>query len=432
MTVSDTVTTSFDSFTLLDTHWISGYESAWFSNATEAENWLDYGTDLNTMSASGTEDTTGDSFTFVDTDSSSDEYVLNKTVDGQYNAVVTQIDNAINYMSGKTSTGPSGSSYTYYTSSTFSDVDNGSGDVTAMGVVTPFAFSTTTTLTNVLEVSSPPVATVTVEAVSGSSNTGGIPSGANVTETTTAGHADTVGNSVAEKLGNYNVYHAVHDGANEPTLDSSQSVVSALGGQDANAMEFVGPEVHAAPNAANNALVIDEGWSGASPITPWVSHPAAIGYRRQGAISIGSGSGIHIKTIAAVAPEFDSGMNDGTDGQEQERVANFYTGAEENPTSAKSAPTPRAEEQTGGIGGPGGGPSMGGIMDPSSGKEPTWTPAFNPYSGHGYYNPFAGWSLPSFWPFGGGDDGGTGGIPNLAIQGPNRCSEQCELVRERL
>ena len=171
-------------------------------------------------------------------------------------------------------------------------------------------------------------------------------------------------------------------------------------------MEFVGPEVHAAPNAANNALVIDEGWSGASPITPWVSHPAAIGYRRQGAISIGSGS--HIKTIAAVAPEFDSGMNDGTDGQEQERVANFYTGAEENPTSAQSAPTPRAEEQTGGIGGPGGGPSMGGITDPSSGKEPTWTPAFNPYSGHGYYNPFAGWSLPSFWPFGGGDDGGTG------------------------
>ena len=97
--------------------------------------------------------------------------------------------------------------------------------------------------------------------------------------------------------------HAVHDGANEPTLDSSQSVVSALGGQDANAMEFVGPEVHAAPNAANNALVIDEGWSGASPITPWVSHPAAIGYRRQGAMSISSGSGSHIKTIAAVAPE---------------------------------------------------------------------------------------------------------------------------------
>ena len=68
-----------------------------------------------------------------------------------------------------------------------------------------------------------------------------------------------------------------------------------------------------------------------------------------------------------------------------------------------------AQEQTGGIGAPGRGPSMGGITDPSSGKEPTWTPAFNPYSGHGHYNPFAGWSWPSFWPFGGGGSGGAGG-----------------------
>ncbi len=60
----------------------------------------------------------------------------------------------------------------------------------------------------------------------------------------------------------------------------------------------------------------------------------------------------------------------------------------------------------------GGSPSMGGITDPSSGREPNWTPAFNPYSGHGNYNPFAGWAWPSFGPFGGGDDGGTGGIPN--------------------
>jgi hypothetical protein len=39
-------------------------------------------------------------------------------------------------------------------------------------------------------------------------------------------------------------------------------------------------------------------------------------------------------------------MNDGTDGQELERVANFYTGTEENPTSAQSAPTPRAAQDT--------------------------------------------------------------------------------------
>ncbi len=177
-------------------------------------------------------------------------------------------------------------------------------------------------------------------------------------------------------------------------------------------MEFVGPEVHVAPNATNTAMVVDEGWSGASPITSWVSHPSAIGYRRQGALTIGSGSGAHTLTIEAVAPEFDSGMNDGTDGQELERTANFFTGAEENPTSAQSAPTPRAGQQTSGMGAPGDVPSTRGIMGPSSGQEPTWTPGFNPYSGHGNYNPFAGWSWPSFWPFGGGGDGGTGGIPN--------------------
>jgi hypothetical protein len=107
---------------------------------------------------------------------------------------------------------------------------------------------------------------------------------------------------------------------------------------------------------ANNAMVVEKGWSGASPITSWVSHPSAIGYRLQGVVSAGSGSGGGgggsgsgsggggTITIAAVSPDFDSGMNDGTDGQELERVANFYTGTEENPTSAQSAPTPRSEQ----------------------------------------------------------------------------------------
>jgi hypothetical protein len=123
-----------------------------------------------------------------------------------------------------------------------------------------------------------------------------------------------------------------------------------------NALKFVGAEIHVGANGANNAMVVDEGWSGAGPITSWVSHPSAIGYRLQGVDSAGSGSGGGgggsgsgsggggTITIAAVSPDFDSGMNDGTDGQELERVANFYTGTEENPTSAQSAPTPRAEQ----------------------------------------------------------------------------------------
>ena len=132
---------------------------------------------------------------------------------------------------------------------------------------------------------------MTDEAVSGTSNSGSLPSGVNVSETTTAGHADTVGIGTAEDLGSFAPYHAVHDGANEPTLDSSQGLISALGGQNANALEFVGAEIHVGPNPTGTAMVVDEGWSGASPITPWVSHPSAIGYRRQGVISGGSGGG---------------------------------------------------------------------------------------------------------------------------------------------
>ena len=88
-------------------------------------------------------------------------------------------------------------------------------------------------------------------------------------------------------------------------------------------------------------------------------------------------------TISEVMPEFDSGMNEGSTGEEMERITDFYTGAEENPTVAQSAPTPRNEQQASGMG-PGGsgglgsgsspssGPSSNGIIGPSSGNEPTW------------------------------------------------------------
>ena len=52
------------------------------------------------------------------------------------------------------------------------------------------------------------------------------------------------------------------------------------------------------------------------------------------------------------------------------------------------------------------GPGRLGQVDtgPSNPNEPTWTAGFNPYTGQGYYNPFAGWF--SFWQDGGGGGGG--------------------------
>ena len=70
ITVSDTATTSFDSFTELDTHSISAYNAGSSSNSTFAENWFDYGDDVNTLDVTGTESSTGDSYSFIDTDSS--------------------------------------------------------------------------------------------------------------------------------------------------------------------------------------------------------------------------------------------------------------------------------------------------------------------------------------------------------------------------
>ena len=133
----------------------------------------------------------------------------------------------------------------------------------------------------------------------------------------------------------------------------------------------------------------------------WVTHPSTMGYRRQGS----SGGGIHGTgggSLAAVAPEFDSGMNAGTSGDELGRVSNFYDGAEENPTAAQSAPTPRGGQLASGLGLPGGatggGPSINGIIGPRNDNEPAWTAGINPYSGHGSYNR----KRSSFWPFGGG------------------------------
>ncbi len=228
ITVSDTVTTLYSSFTVEDNHYIIGYDAGWFTESTtEAENWIENGFEDDSMYASGIESSTGDSYTYADIESSYDNYELTKTLAGQFNGVDSEINNSATSMSGNTSTGLSGSSYLYYTIGTFSDVDTASGDVTNGGV-TSFAYSSTTTMTDALEVSSPPAATVTLESVAGSASTGGISSPANFTETTTAGHADTVGNSIAENLGSYDTYHAVHDGANEPVLDSRQG--AGLGG----------------------------------------------------------------------------------------------------------------------------------------------------------------------------------------------------------
>ena len=187
---------------------------------------------------------------------------------------------------------------------------------------------------------------MTYESIGGETITGSAPD-LSLTETVSAGQADTAGKSAAENLGMFPSNGAVHDGTSTPALDVSQGLVSALGGQDVHPLEFAGAEIM--PAVSGSALILQEpNESGETGYGSWVTHPSTMGYRRQGS----SGGGIHGTgggSLAAVVPEFDSGMNAGTSGDELGRVSNFYDGAQENPTSAQSAPTPRAAQDVSGL-----------------------------------------------------------------------------------
>ena len=203
----------------------------------------------------------------------------------------------------------------------------------------------------------------------------------------------------------------IQDGTTSGEWDTSQGLASAIGGQDMHALQFTGAEVQ--PAISGSAVALEQGGGGSGV---WASHPSAIGYRRQGYTTGGShgGSGSMTVTIAAVAPEFDSGMNAGTGQDEVERLGNFGQGAEENPTVAQSQPTSRGQQQVNRTSAGAGGPSMNGIMDPSN-DNPPWRAGANPYSGHGYYNPFVGW-----FGWGGGAPDAGGGVSGSGR--PNRSS----------
>ena len=206
----------------------------------------------------------------------------------------------------------------------------------------------------------------------------------------------------------------IQDGTTLGEWDTSQGLVSALGGQDMHALQFAGAEIQ--PALSGSAIVLEQNLGGSGT---WVSHPSAIGYRRAGLYRAsggggsgsgggGSGSGGSYIAIAAVAPEFDSGMNQGTDQDEMERLENFSQGAQENPTVAQSQPTSRAAQQTAVVG-PGGEP----LFTPEG---PTTSNVGNSmnvggYTGYALVQQFA-WILGplGFLPPGFGDGGN--GIPN--------------------
>ena len=100
------------------------------------------------------------------------------------------------------------------------------------------------------------------ESIGGETITGSAPD-LSLTETVSAGHADTAGKTAAENLGTFPSNGAVHDGTSTTALDVSQGLVSALILQEPNE-------------------------SGMTGYGSWVTHPSTIDHRRQGP----SGGGI--------------------------------------------------------------------------------------------------------------------------------------------
>jgi hypothetical protein len=84
--------------------------------------------------------------------------------------------------------------------------------------------------------------------------------------------------------------------------------------------------------------------------TNWVSHPSGIGYRRSSpgiTTWSGSGSGSTSSTGAAIPGNpvtMDTGMSDGGNQDEINRLNNFITGGNENPTAMQQGPIGRAEQ----------------------------------------------------------------------------------------
>jgi hypothetical protein len=135
-------------------------------------------------------------------------------------------------------------------------------------------------------------------------------------------HGDPGGSTVAEYAGSAPTYSAEHLGSTPAELETTDGLAAAMGGMAVHPLLFAGAEVMAQVNSNRNAQDLNKSWWSSSSPTAWASHPTGIGYRRS---VPGSGS-IRSPGIPGNAPITDSGTTDGSNDQEQARLANFDTG----------------------------------------------------------------------------------------------------------
>jgi hypothetical protein len=264
------------------------------------------------------------------------------------------------------------------------------GALTVSGVTSTFASLNTGLVEVSYEISGPPATTATL-GTEASTSTSGSNDGADLTEVENAGVGPTVGIVVADQIGASTAGSAEHLGTSPNSLDTSSGLMSALGGMGVHAMSFEGSDILPTANPAGTSMWLEESNQYGQTPTNWVSHPSGIGYRRSSPGITTSGSGSGSGSIGPAIPgnpvTMDTGMSDGGNQDEINRLNNFITGGNENPTAMQPGPIGKAEQSAMPIT-PTGSPSavafgettgrdvIGDVMNQQGGG--TWTPYGNP------------------------------------------------------
>ena len=157
----------------------------------------DSGNDSSGMKASGTYSTSSSpSYGFNENESSSDNFVLNKTMPGSMNGVGTVTQSLVTSMSGSTS----GGAFSSTQSVTISNSETQSGSVTYSGVTTGFAALNTHFEVQSVGITGPTAVTTTATLTNTVTASGAL-DGADMTEMRAAGQGSTAGTQVAGQIG---------------------------------------------------------------------------------------------------------------------------------------------------------------------------------------------------------------------------------------
>jgi hypothetical protein len=249
-TISDSVTTSLDSFTLNDTHSISGWYDMGWSTSLGSFNAQDSNADSATFAAQGTKSSAGDNYGFSAQDNQSDLAVLTESITGSYILSATNIETQLATSFGSEWLSGSAQSYSFQQTMTSSDVMTDGGTSTyyivqngvTQTLTQPFAETESTSQSVAYVFTGPPLSRATLgsfynHAISGSTPSG-IPVESIVESSTNQGlpQAETV----AGNAGTSNPNTAEHLGTSPNGLDSSKGLLSAMGGMAAHPLQFTG------------------------------------------------------------------------------------------------------------------------------------------------------------------------------------------------